>query len=164
MDNFEEDFNLAILQACEIHGVDVLKDLQRVCLDTLVSKTDVLACLPTGFGKSLIFQAWPTVCSLLSTKYPSKWPKDAMVLIVCPLESIMEDQVKLLNEKGLSAARAGENTVTDEKICNGEYSFVYGSPETFVGNAFWRKALQSPLFRDRLIGLAVDEVHTVVQW
>ena len=28
MDTFQEDFNSAILQACEIHGVDYLKDIQ----------------------------------------------------------------------------------------------------------------------------------------
>ena len=164
MDTFQQDLRAAILQACEIHGVDVLKELQELCLDTLLSKKDVLACLPTGFGKSLIFQAWPTVCSLLSAKYPDKWPQKAVVFIVCPLQSIMEEQVKLLNEKGLSAAYAGKNENTDKRICSGEFSFVYGSPETFVGNNFWRTALQSPLFGERLIGLAVDEVHTVVQW
>lgn len=101
----------------------------------------------------------------LSNRYPEQWPKKAMVLILCPLQSITETQVKLLNTKELSAACApGKDTVTDARICNGDFHFVYGSPETFVGGDFWRKALQVPLFHERVIGLAGDEGHTVVRW
>ena len=59
---------------------------------------------------------------------------------------------------------AGQDPATDEAIATGQVSIVYGSPETLVGNAKWRNILQNDVFRRRLVGLAVDEVHTVVQW
>ena len=43
---------------------------------------NVLAVLPTGFGKSMIFQL------LALTK------KDSVILVICPLKSIVNDQIK----------------------------------------------------------------------
>ena len=160
----DEHFTSLLLRVAQMHNIEHIKPLQHICLKYLIHRRDVLACLPTGFGKSLIYQAWPTVCSLLSEDYPAKWTKDPIVLVVSPLVSIMEEQVKMLKEQGISAAYAGQDPATDEAIATGQVSIVYGSPETLVGNAKWRSILQNDFFRRRLVGLAVDEVHTVVQW
>ena len=56
---------------------------------------DVIAVLPTGFGKSLLFQ-------LLPDFLPVKGNKN-IVLIVCPLNCIIEDQLKVLSNRGVSA-------------------------------------------------------------
>ena len=56
---------------------------------------DVIAVLPTGFGKSLLFQ-------LLPDFLPVKGEKN-IVLVVCPLHSIIEDQLKVLKDRGVSA-------------------------------------------------------------
>ena len=160
----DEVFRRVISRVAQLHNIERIKPLQHICLKYLIHRRDVLACLPTGFGKSLIYQAWPTVCSLLSEDFPEKWTKDPIVLVVSPLVSIMEEQVKMLTKRGISAAYAGQDPATDEAIATGQVSIVYGSPETLVGNAKWRNILQNDVFRQRLVGLAVDEVHTVVQW
>lgn len=120
-----------------------------------------MACLPTEFGGSLIYQAWPTVCSLLSEDFPETWTKDPIVFVVSPVVSIMEEQVKMLTEREISAAYAGHDPVTDEAIATGHVSIVFGLP--VVGNLKWRNILKNDVFRRRLVGVAVDEVHTVVQ-
>ena len=56
---------------------------------------DVIAVLPTGFGKSLLFQ-------LLPNFLPVKGEKN-IVLVVCPLNSIIEDQLKVWKDRGVSA-------------------------------------------------------------
>ena len=56
---------------------------------------DVIAVLPTGFGKSLLFQLLPEFLLVKGEKN--------IVLGVCPLNSIIEDQLKVLKDRGVSA-------------------------------------------------------------
>ena len=50
-----------LLKVAQLHKIEQIKPLQHICLKYLINRRDVLACLPTGFGKSLIYQAWPYV-------------------------------------------------------------------------------------------------------
>ena len=61
-----------------------LKPLQVKCFECLLKGQDIIAVLPTGFGKSLLFQ-------LLPDFLPVKADKN-IVIVVCPLNSIIEDQ------------------------------------------------------------------------
>lgn len=72
-----------------------LKPLQVKCFEYLLNGYDVIAVLPTGFGKSLLFQ-------LLPDFLPVKADKN-VVIVVCPLNSIIEDQLKVLGERGVTA-------------------------------------------------------------
>ena len=53
-------------------------------LRTLVSTQDVLACLPTGYGKSIGYQCWPSlsVRRLLAKEGKRQWEDDAIVLVI----------------------------------------------------------------------------------
>ena len=86
-------------------------------------RKDVFVNLPTGFQKSLLYQAQPLVFDL-SSQGPGY-----IVVVVSPLIGLMEDQVPHLKELGLKAANIssledGECTCVE----SGEYSLVYGSP------------------------------------
>ena len=76
------------LQACleKIPNVTSLKPEQ-----TQAVGKDVLAILPTGFGKSLIYQ----VFSMAQTS------ANASVLVISPLNSIVEEQAKEMNGLGI---------------------------------------------------------------
>ena len=79
--------------------------------------------LPTGFGKSITFQILPAVKSL--------WKEvvSPLVIIVCPLNSIIKDQVSYLRSLGLKAAFVRESAEIDKRIIEGttEIDFLYGS-------------------------------------
>ena len=62
-----------------------LKPLQVKCFECLLKGQDIIAVLPTGFGKSLLFQ-------LLPDFLPVKADKN-IVIVVCPLNSIIGDQL-----------------------------------------------------------------------
>ena len=51
-------------------GISEFKPLQMLCLQTLVSGQDVFACLPTSFGKSLIYQTWASLADELARDLP----------------------------------------------------------------------------------------------
>jgi len=64
-----------------------LKPEQGAAIKSSVHGKDVLAILPTGFGKSAIYQI------LVGVK--EKTLKDcACVLVICSLRSLIEDQIK----------------------------------------------------------------------
>ena len=78
-----------------------LREEQYLCLEAVMSGQDVLAVLPAGFGKSLVYQLVPFVMSLkngiplTNTKY--------CILVVAPLNSIMTDQCTALSTQGISS-------------------------------------------------------------
>ena len=72
-----------------------LKDEQKTALRALYERKDVMCLLPTGFGKSVIFQLAPF---LLDQTVSS-----GIALIIAPLNAIMKDQVLKLCRTGVSA-------------------------------------------------------------
>ena len=56
---------IAIDQSCSQFDIASVKPLQCLALSQLVRGDDVLACLPAGFGKSLIFHLLPNTCKVL---------------------------------------------------------------------------------------------------
>ena len=64
---------------------------QRCSVKQLFSRVDLLAVLPTGFGKSLIFK----VLALMK--------EDCVFLVICPLKSIVNDQIKESSSMGISS-------------------------------------------------------------
>ena len=161
----DDAMTIAIDQSCPQFDIASVKPLQRLALSQLVRGDDVLACLPTGFGKSLIFHLLPNVCKVLQTVgYSRAFAIDPIVLVVAPLLSLMKDQVAYLTECGVRASMIGASQATDKEIKAGKFEIVFGSPEILVGQKTWRLALQEGVFRDRVVAIVADEVHTVVQW
>ena len=78
-----------------------LKAEQERCIKSIAGKHDVFAILPTGFGKSLIFQILPRVLK-------ERWKMErTTVLVVTPLVSIMKEQVEEMKWLGLKASAIG---------------------------------------------------------
>ena len=79
----------------------------------------------TGFGKSLIFQR-------LVPKKEIMTRKPSTVVIVCPLQGIVYNQMEEASSMGLTAA-----TLTDcclEEIECGKYNLVFASAEEVLAN------------------------------
>ena len=64
----------------------VLKDEQLSAVNSLLEGNDVLAILPTGFGKSVIFRVFVEAKTLLLQHQVS-------ALVVSPLLRIVQDQI-----------------------------------------------------------------------
>ena len=131
----DEAISSAVEQSCSQFGVESLKLLQRLALCQLVRGDDVLACFPTGYGKSLIFHMLPSVCSALRASGCSFFPANPIVVVAAPLLSLMRDQVASLTQRGVSAAMIGASKPSDAEIRAGGVSIVFGSPEVLIGNS-----------------------------
>ena len=75
-----------------------LKKQQRDALEFMFELIDTVAVLPTGFGKSLIFQLLPF---LYQSKFCTETP--SIVIVCAPLNSILENQVLEVHKTSLKA-------------------------------------------------------------
>ena len=108
--------------------------------------------MPTGAGKSLCYQ----VPALLLP---------GITLVVSPLISLMQDQVKSLNEAGIHAAYIN-SSLTEGQInkalsfaARGVYKIIYVAPERLETASFLSFALHTPISM-----VTVDEAHCISQW
>ena len=133
-------------------GYDSFREGQTEIIDTILSGRDALAIMPTGAGKSLCYQ----VPALLLP---------GITLVVSPLISLTQDQVKSLNEAGIHAAYIN-SSLTEGQInkalsfaARGVYKIIYVAPERLETASFLSFALHTPISM-----VTVDEAHCISQW
>ena len=92
--------------------------------------------MPTGLGKSLIFQSIPLIIDHLKDQAVGK----SLAIIISPLKSLMLDQVEQLKKTGVSAAAMFNDQSEDilKDMENGDFSLVYSSPENMLSSERWR--------------------------
>ncbi|XP_044165290.1 ATP-dependent DNA helicase Q1-like [Acropora millepora] len=131
----------------------VIHPEQKEAIYSLVHGSDLLAVLPTGFGKSLIFQLLIRVIS----------SNAACVIVVCPLKSIVQDQLTEASLMGLTATSLASASLQD--VENGKYQLIFASAEKILAKPFLSslKKSGSPLHQN-LAAIIVDESHTVETW
>ena len=64
-----------------VYYTGLILDLYRHFVWMLVSGQDILACLPTGYGKSCVYQCWPGLCLLLAKVAYREWEDVAIILV-----------------------------------------------------------------------------------
>ena len=115
------------MEAC--FGIEKLHPHQFETLSALLKKRDVLLACQTGGGKSLCYHFIRASLSRTTTG------SDAItVVVVSPLISIMVEQVTVLNSLGFTATYIGMDNADEKCLMDGVFQFVFGSPESIVGN------------------------------
>ena len=141
-------------KVCDVFGFSTLNKYQKNALKFVIEKKkDVFVNLPTGFGKSVIFQAFPLLYACVE---PSR--EKNIVIVVSPLVSLVKDQVSLLLSLGISATSLNNETSEEDKrkVESGQYSIVYGSLESWLGDT---RMLTSETYKNSVRVVAVDEAH-----
>ena len=133
-------------------GFDAFRPLQEDIIRSVLDGRDTLALLPTGGGKSICFQV-PALC------------QEGICLVISPLIALMKDQVYHLERRGISAAALFSGMsqrqidMVFENACNGQYKFLYLSPERLKTTLAIER-----IKRMNVNLLAVDEAHCISQW
>lgn len=133
-------------------GYDSFRKGQEEIINAVLAGKDAIAIMPTGAGKSLCYQ----VPALLF---------EGITLVISPLISLMQDQVKSLNEAGIHAAFIN-SSLTEAQIskalslaAKGTYQIVYAAPERLESAGFMQFARQV-----KISMVTVDEAHCISQW
>ena len=92
----------------------ILKDEQKLAVEALMSGKDVLAVLPTGFGKSVIYQ------SFVIAKDSSS------IVVIVPLRSIIDDQLQS-NDFGLKAVAFEKKPEWLKDIAANKFQVIFAS-------------------------------------
>lgn len=127
---------------------------EEACVRVL-SGLSTLVVLSTGYGKSLIYQF---CAKAYGESYADGWP---LVLVVSPLISLMQDQVKNLSKSLRAAVCDSQMSERDfnalrENLALGRLNLLFMSPEAILA----RKLRNLP----RLAFACIDEVHCLSQW
>ncbi|KRK85812.1 superfamily II DNA helicase [Levilactobacillus koreensis JCM 16448] len=134
-----------------VFGFDTFRTGQEAALTALEQGQDTLAVLPTGAGKTLIYQ-------LYGYRHPG------CVLVISPLLSLMNDQVDRMRVTGFRRS-AAINSLTSyverQEILRHlrDYQFLFLSPEMLAQPQMLAQVQQLQLSL-----LVVDEAHCIVQW
>jgi ATP-dependent DNA helicase RecQ len=135
-----------------VFALEALRPEQATAIEAFVAGRDVLAVLPTGYGKSLCYQL-PAVTLARAGL--------GCTLVVSPLIALMNDQVHSLRARGVRAAALHSGVPwSEQKAVLAEldaHELVYMSPER----------LDNTRVRGRLHAfarVAIDEAHCISEW
>ena len=134
-------------------GYDTFRQGQEGIIRSILSGRDVLAIMPTGAGKSVCYQ----VPALMLP---------GITLVVSPLISLMQDQVKSLNEAGIHAAFIN-SALTEAQIskaldfaARGIYKIIYVAPERLESGRFLQFAANADISMVTQLAIARDAQAT----
>jgi ATP-dependent DNA helicase RecQ len=142
--------NHALLKS--VFGHDDFRPGQKELIDAVQNGRDLLGVMATGSGKSLCYQ-FPAV------------EGQKRCLVVSPLISLMNDQVKKLELAGIAAAGLHSHATPYERQqamadwAARRLRFMYVSPERFSDEGF-----TAALAGGRPDYVVIDEAHCISQW
>jgi ATP-dependent DNA helicase RecQ len=144
--------DLAVI-AREGLDLDRLRPGQRRAAETAIAGRDVLAVMPTGYGKSAIYKLVGAAV-------------DGWTLVVSPLVALQRDQVEALDDEDVGAAAHINATLPESRreealaaVRAGELEFLFLAPEQLA-----RAETVEALDEVRPSVFVVDEAHCISAW
>ena len=146
-----------------VEGAEWSETQKKVLPEILSKRTNYLVSMPTGGGKSVLFQG----PALYNASYTNR-----LSIVITPLKALMQDQVKELAEKGFCTNvdyLNGDRTYSEtksiyRKLCSGELALLYVTPERFRSCAFLNALMTRMIHDHGLEYMIFDEAHCISQW
>ncbi|MEL6606350.1 MAG: RecQ family ATP-dependent DNA helicase [Cyanobacteria bacterium J06614_10] len=147
--------NVAIAEqiAQQVFGYASLRPAQREVLSVVLEGRDVLAVMPTGSGKSAIYQ-------IAALRIPG------VTVVISPLIALQQDQVDAIAQQGTVKAKVLNSTLSKSEreavfaqLAAGDLSFIFLAPEQLSNEETMQRLVDaSPSL------FVVDEAHCVSEW
>jgi ATP-dependent DNA helicase RecQ len=135
-----------------VFGFDQFRSTQQDIIDSVLQQRNTLAIMPTGGGKSLCYQIPAMVF-------------DGLTIVISPLISLMQDQVRQLVELDIPAVMLNSALTTDvyqdniASLKDGKIKLLFLAPETAL-----QPAILSLLQSINVPFIAIDEAHCISEW
>ena len=169
------------------HSNIFLKVKQIHVPEALYRQKDVVAVLPTGYGKSIIFHILPFLLEYRERHFINSGRTNA-VIVVAPLNSLIDDQISHLRKKGIKAAilcqrdvkSGGHSSTLSSSLDSNTNSegeqpnrfpqselqdskdncrILFAHPEKIVSR---NRLLES--YQDRIVACVIDKAHLIEEW
>lgn len=147
-----EEGLLALPAALDQMGYTDLRPGQREALESIFDGNDTFVVLATGAGKSALY-ALPTIALKLKT------------IVFSPLVSLMQDQVRSMNLKGIKAGALNSSQTDAQNVtalkmwCDGTLQMMFVAPERIENDQF--KNAMRTIKPDMVV---LDEAHCMSNW
>jgi ATP-dependent DNA helicase RecQ len=139
--------------ARERFGIKSFRSVQEAAIRAVLDGRDVLAVLPTGHGKSLIYK----IAALMI---------DGPTVVISPLIALQQDQAGVLQQQEVGGAAIVNSSVGTkaqrkvlEDLQEGDLEFIFLAPEQLH-----REEVLAHLREARPSVFVVDEAHCVSEW
>ncbi|MDZ5010536.1 DEAD/DEAH box helicase, partial [Clostridium perfringens] len=134
------------------YGYKSFRKGQESIIKSILNKSDVLAIMPTGGGKSICYQ----IPALLL---------EGITIVISPLISLMKDQVDTIKQMGIESTYLNSSLISKEfneiisNIKENKYKIIYVAPERLESYEFIMAITECKISQ-----IAIDEAHCVSQW
>lgn len=145
----------------KVFGIPSFRDKQEEAIDSLLDGKNTLCLMPTGIGKSLIYQFTAVA-------------KGKMAIVFSPLIALMGQQTDNLNtylssiNKTSFAFNSKINSIKQYKYLRDEFNppnnplFLFLSPEKVLIDGYLEYVLRK--HKEKIGLIVIDEAHCVSQW
>lgn len=143
----------------DVFHITSFRPKQLAAINCTLSGQHAIVVMPTGAGKSLCYQLPALV-------------KPGITLVISPLVSLMEDQVRSLTKKNIPAKLLSSTSPKQEtteilnalKDSQSDMKLLYVTPERLAKSKRFMANLQKCHEEGRLQRIAIDEVHCCSTW
>ena len=164
-DSSEDTVLITAVNEC-LKGKFSIKPQQLSAISYILKGIDTLCILPTGFGKSLIYQLLPSLFLKINAEnvaetVTSTSTTNPVIVVLSPLLSLIKDQVDSVHQSYLGLNACALDPKIYCEIAGGKYDLIFGTPESWLQCKQWREMLTNDFFSSNLVCIVVEEVHKV---
>ena len=149
-----------------------LKQKQNEALQAIVvNGQDCLIVLPTGYGKSLIYQMLPLLFDKTNLSLNVTSEGKSIVIVVSPLNALIDDRINILSSVGVACtslrvcgADIEERIFAIDDLQTGKFELIFTHPEVAVSNRQCRDLFLSSYYQRIVRAGVIDEAHCIIEW
>ena len=136
----------------DVFGFEGFRESQQGIISNVLERQNTLAIMPTGGGKSLCYQIPGVVF-------------DGLTVVISPLISLMQDQVRQLNELAIPACVLNSSLSDNDYQANldaikqQQIKLLFLAPETAL-----QSNILNLLTNCDVACIAIDEAHCISEW
>jgi RecQ family ATP-dependent DNA helicase len=147
----------------DVFGLNEFRTNQLSAINTTLQGIDLFVLMPTGGGKSLIYQL-PALIESGKTR--------GVTVVISPLISLVQDQIDKLDNLGILALSLNSHSTPTDKAFFKEdlksddptIKLAYITPEMLIKSTDLQEMLANLRDKGRLARFVIDEAHCVSQW